>query len=50
MKNDTSHGNPEEATACIALSKNESYVASASGGEVSLFNMKTFQVIVLCGD
>ncbi|RWW25597.1 hypothetical protein GW17_00010046 [Ensete ventricosum] len=26
--------NPEEATACIALSKNDSYVMSASGGKV----------------
>jgi hypothetical protein len=44
MTNDTSDGNPEEATACIALSKNDSYVMSASGGKVSLFNMMTFKV------
>jgi hypothetical protein len=47
MTNDTNDGNPEEATACIALSKNDSYVMSASGGKVSLFNMMTFKVDVL---
>ncbi|URD94706.1 CTLH [Musa troglodytarum] len=45
MTNETSDGNPEEATACIALSKNDSYVMSASGGKVSLFNMMTFKVM-----
>lgn len=44
MTNETVDGNPEEATACIALSKNDSYVMSASGGKVSLFNMMTFKV------
>lgn len=48
MTNDVSDTNPsEEATACIALSKNDSYVMSASGGKVSLFNMMTFKVCVL---
>ncbi|CAD5173037.1 protein TOPLESS-RELATED PROTEIN 2-like isoform X1 [Musa acuminata AAA Group] len=45
MANETSDSNPEEATACIALSKNDSYVMSASGGKVSLFNMMTFKVM-----
>ncbi|XP_078178878.1 protein TOPLESS-RELATED PROTEIN 2 isoform X2 [Carex rostrata] len=45
MTNDTTDSNPEEATACIALSKNDSYVMSASGGKVSLFNMMTFKVM-----
>ncbi|KAF3775758.1 TOPLESS protein [Nymphaea thermarum] len=46
MTNDTSDGNPsEESAACIALSKNDSYVMSASGGKVSLFNMMTFKVM-----
>jgi hypothetical protein len=49
MTNDTNDSNPEEATACIALSKNDSYVMSASGGKVSLFNMMTFKVHVLLG-
>jgi hypothetical protein len=37
MTNDTSDTNPEEAVSCIALSKNDSYVMSVSGGKVSLF-------------
>lgn len=45
MTNDIADGNPEEALACFALSKNDSYVMSASGGKVSLFNMMTFKVI-----
>ncbi|KAH9316517.1 hypothetical protein KI387_025144, partial [Taxus chinensis] len=45
MTNDMSDTNPEEAVACIALSKNDSYVMSASGGKVSLFNMMTFKVM-----
>ncbi|XP_010662134.1 protein TOPLESS-RELATED PROTEIN 2 isoform X2 [Vitis vinifera] len=46
MTNDTGDNNPpEESAACIALSKNDSYVMSASGGKVSLFNMMTFKVM-----
>ncbi|KAA8536791.1 hypothetical protein F0562_029269 [Nyssa sinensis] len=45
MTNDTSGVNLEEAVPCIALSKNDSYVMSASGGKVSLFNMMTFKVM-----
>lgn len=45
MSNDLSDAKPaEESVACIALSKNDSYVMSASGGKVSLFNMMTFKV------
>lgn len=44
MTNDISDTSPEEAVPCIALSKNDSYVMSASGGKVSLFNMMTFKV------
>ncbi|KAG6475871.1 hypothetical protein ZIOFF_065101 [Zingiber officinale] len=44
MTNERSDNNPEEATACIALSKNDSYATSASGGKVSLLNMRTFKV------
>lgn len=36
--------NSEEAVPCIALSKNDSYVMSACGGKISLFNMMTFKV------
>ncbi|KAJ8772012.1 hypothetical protein K2173_027189 [Erythroxylum novogranatense] len=45
MSNDVSGVNLEEAVPCIALSKNDSYVMSASGGKVSLFNMMTFKVM-----
>lgn len=44
MTNDVSDSNPEDAVACFALSKNDSYVMSASGGKISLFNMMTFKV------
>ena len=45
MTNDSSETNPEDAVSCFALSKNDSYVMSASGGKISLFNMMTFKVI-----
>ena len=45
MTNDVSGVNIEEAVPCIALSKNDSYVMSACGGKISLFNMMTFKVI-----
>lgn len=44
MTNDVTGVNLEEAVPCIALSKNDSYVMSATGGKVSLFNMMTFKV------
>jgi hypothetical protein len=47
MTNDISDTNPEDAVPCFALSKNDSYVMSASGGKISLFNMMTFKVNVL---
>ncbi|KAL3745215.1 hypothetical protein ACJRO7_014346 [Eucalyptus globulus] len=37
--------NPEDAVPCFAVSKNDSYLISASGGEIFLFNMETFEVI-----
>ncbi|XVF41623.1 hypothetical protein PTKIN_Ptkin01aG0294400 [Pterospermum kingtungense] len=46
MTNDINETKPaEESAACFALSKNDSYVMSASGGKVSLFNMMTFKVM-----
>lgn len=45
MTNDVADTSPEEAVPCFALSKNDSYVMSASGGKISLFNMMTFKVI-----
>ncbi|CAA0827353.1 Protein TOPLESS [Striga hermonthica] len=46
MTNDViTETNPEEAVSCFALSKNDSYVMSASGGKISLFNMMTFKTM-----
>ncbi|XP_061995760.1 protein TOPLESS-RELATED PROTEIN 2-like isoform X2 [Rosa rugosa] len=46
MANDVNDNKPaEEYTACIAVYKNDSYMMSASGGKVSLFNMMTFKVM-----
>ena len=44
MTNDVADTSSEEAVPCFALSKNDSYVMSASGGKISLFNMMTFKV------
>ncbi|KAJ4722098.1 Topless-related protein [Melia azedarach] len=44
MTNDVPE-NSEDAVPCIALSKNDSYVMSACGGKVSLFNMMNFKVM-----
>jgi hypothetical protein len=45
MTNDISEINLEDAIPCFALSKNDSYLMSASGGKFSLFNMITFKVM-----
>lgn len=45
MINDLTEAKPEDALSCFALSKNDSYVMSASGGKISLFNMMTFKVM-----
>jgi hypothetical protein len=45
MTNDTIEANTGAAAACIALSKIECYIISASGGKISLFNAKTFKVL-----
>ncbi|KAK2432410.1 topless-related protein [Trifolium repens] len=45
MTNDIAHSNPEDSVPCFALSKNDSYVMSASGGKISLFNMMTFKTM-----
>ncbi|XP_031251654.1 topless-related protein 1 [Pistacia vera] len=45
MTNEVSDSNTEEAVCCFALSKNDSYVMSASGGKISLFNMMTFKTM-----
>ncbi|KAG6429942.1 hypothetical protein SASPL_107999 [Salvia splendens] len=45
MTNDAADTNADEAVSCFALSKNDSYVMSASGGKISLFNMMTFKTM-----
>ncbi|XP_074285239.1 topless-related protein 4-like isoform X3 [Silene latifolia] len=45
MTNEIGSANPEDVVPCFALSKNDSYVMSASGGKISLFNMMTFKTM-----
>ncbi|KAJ4957403.1 hypothetical protein NE237_024514 [Protea cynaroides] len=45
MTNEINNTTPEDAVPCFALSKNDSYVMSASGGKISLFNMMTFKTM-----
>ncbi|XP_070669772.1 topless-related protein 1 isoform X1 [Malus domestica] len=45
MTNDLTGAKPDCALPCFALSKNDSYVMSTSGGKVSLFNMMTFKTM-----
>lgn len=44
MTNDLNGVDFKKGVACFAFSKNDCYVASASGGAVSLFNMTAFKV------
>lgn len=44
MINDTTDRDLEEVVPCMALSNNDFYVLSASGGKVSLFTLITFKV------
>ncbi|XP_024023610.1 topless-related protein 1 [Morus notabilis] len=46
MCNDLTGSKPEQAVPCFALSKNDSYLLSASGGIISLFNMITFKTMI----
>ncbi|RZC63381.1 hypothetical protein C5167_025140 [Papaver somniferum] len=39
--------NLEEAVPCISFSKNDTYVMSATGGKISLFNMMTYKVTTI---
>ncbi|KAL3511850.1 hypothetical protein ACH5RR_024567 [Cinchona calisaya] len=43
MINDISESNAGEVFSCLALSENSSHAVSTSGGNISLFNMITFQ-------
>ncbi|KAH7854178.1 hypothetical protein Vadar_011088 [Vaccinium darrowii] len=45
MTNDVTGAKLEAAVPCIVLSKNDSYVISACGGVISLFDMMTFKVM-----
>ncbi|KAK9055103.1 hypothetical protein SSX86_026183 [Deinandra increscens subsp. villosa] len=45
MINDISDTSTKDSIASFALSKNDSYVASTSGGKISLFNMMTFKTM-----
>ncbi|XWS19102.1 hypothetical protein CRYUN_Cryun32bG0102400 [Craigia yunnanensis] len=45
MTNDIRETIQEDAVPCFALSKNDSYVMSVSGGKISLFNMMTFKTM-----
>ncbi|KAL6296689.1 hypothetical protein ACE6H2_004831 [Prunus campanulata] len=45
MTNDLTGAKPEYALPSFALSKNDSYVMSTSGGKISLFNMMTFKTM-----
>ncbi|XP_028798247.1 topless-related protein 1 [Neltuma alba] len=45
MSNDLGSVKPEESIGCFAISKNDSYLISASGGLISLFNMLTFKTM-----
>lgn len=44
MVNDTADSNSQEAVPCFALSKNDAYLFSASGGVISLYIVMTFKV------
>lgn len=46
MTNDLTGAKSEDAISCFALSKNDSYVMSSSGGKISLFNTLTFKVSI----
>ncbi|KAL8230398.1 hypothetical protein R6Q57_000176 [Mikania cordata] len=45
MTNDIRDANMEDTVPSLAVSKNSSYVLSASGGKVSLFNLATFKTM-----
>ncbi|XP_027354299.1 topless-related protein 1-like [Abrus precatorius] len=45
MSNKLTKDNNEDTVSCFALSKNDSYLMSTSGGTISLFNMLTFKTV-----
>ncbi|KAJ9167704.1 hypothetical protein P3X46_019312 [Hevea brasiliensis] len=46
MTNDLTDTKYGETLSCFALSKNDSYLMSSSGGKISLFNMVTFKTML----
>ncbi|CAL2226230.1 unnamed protein product [Prunus armeniaca] len=44
MNIDLPSTNPEDSMSCFDLSKNDSYLMSATGGMLSVFDMTTFKV------
>lgn len=44
MTNDISETKPNDAVPCLALTNNDGYVISGSGGKISVFNLETFKV------
>ncbi|KAM7475900.1 hypothetical protein LguiB_023143 [Lonicera macranthoides] len=49
MRNNTTEANPQNAVPCFALTSNDSYIVSASGGIVSVFNLRTFKTMATLG-
>ncbi|KAK3436809.1 hypothetical protein EUGRSUZ_C01404 [Eucalyptus grandis] len=45
MTNDTCGANPEDAVPCFAVLENGPFLISASGGEISSFDMRTFKTM-----
>ncbi|CAL8107209.1 unnamed protein product [Prunus armeniaca] len=45
MNNDLPSTNPEDSMSCFDLSKNDSYLISATGGMISIFDMTTFKTM-----
>lgn len=46
MTNQVPETTLEDPIHCLAISKNDSYALSASGGKVSLYNMMNYKVTV----
>ncbi|KAB5513881.1 hypothetical protein DKX38_027787 [Salix brachista] len=46
MTNDLTDSSPEETVPCFALSKNDSYLMSSSGGRISLYNLLKFKTML----
>ncbi|KAH8482795.1 hypothetical protein H0E87_030034 [Populus deltoides] len=46
MTNDLTGSNPEETVPCFALSRNDSYLMSSSGGRISLYNLLKFKTML----